>query len=379
VERHRDAIEAAGVTGEHFDALVARQVERDTPPPQPVTIAATTPVTGITTRPRFPLARWSSLDIAVQASRLGVLKLADPAALAELEALNRQLAIEAALDTTTTTLTVGIVPPQYTSEVLAGLPVHTPLADNCVRRAELPAVGMEIIKPAWTVLPEGDWSTPENTEPASDAIAIGTRSVSVLSWGHAVRASINAVERSTFGGLAQNYYTQASISYMSDKEARIAEEMMDAVVLHNGLVNTSAETTVKAKIAALVTAQIGQQVDANGNFRGLAPDFAAVATDVYEDLSGTDTDAGVAFGSGTAQIGSMMGTLGTLRVVLAPGLDAGGIIVGAAAATELRDGNELQLRQLIVNTLSYELGVHANCSIDVEYPNALAANNDAFS
>jgi phage-related tail protein len=187
------------------------------------------------------------------------------------------------------------------------------------------------------------------------------------------------VERSTFGGLAQNYYTQAVISYMSDKEARIAEEMMDAVVLHNGLVNTTADTTVKAKIGTLVTAVINQQADGNGNFRGLAPDFAALATDVYEDLSTVDTDAGVAFGSGNAQIGSMMGTLGTLRIVLAPGLDSGGIIVGAAAATELRDGNELQLRSLIVNTLSYELGVNANCSIDVEYPNALAANNDAFS
>jgi hypothetical protein len=138
-------------------------------------------------------------------------------------------------------------------------------------------------------------------------------------------------------------------------------------------------STVKARIAELVSACVTQQADTNTNFRGLTPDFVALATDQYEELSGTDTDAGVAFGSGNAEIGGLMGRLGSLNVYLVPCLDAGGIIVGARAATELQDGNELQFRQLIVNTMSIELGVHANCSIDVEYPNALAANNDAFS
>ena len=44
----------------------------------------------------------------------------------------------------------------------------------------------------------------------------------------------------------------------------------------------------------------------------------------------------------------------------------------ARAASVVNDGHELELRSLIVNTLSVELGVIANLAFDTEYPKALA-------
>ena len=274
--------------------------------------------------------------------------------------------LQAALDETTTALNTGLVPPVYTATVLGGLPVSTPILDMLVRHEALPATGMSMIKPEWSTLPNGDWISSENTEPASDAVAVGTSTVSVLTWGHAVKASVNLIERGTFGGFAQNYFNQCRISFASDHEAKAKEVMFTAA---DTIAKTSGSQSALASIAQVVEYLIENQRDANNNFRGLAPDFVGLAADEFGDL--VQEDAFLPFAAGNASWGTMMGQVAGLTVVLLPSLSQGDFLAGARAATVVYDDQPMELRATVVNTMSIELGVIANTAVDVEYPDAL--------
>lgn len=262
----------------------------------------------------------------------------------------------------------GLIPPTYTTEVIGNLNVATPVLTQLYRHTPLPVTGMEIIKPRWDVLPDGDWYTVENGKPASNTPEIGTQSVTVYRYAHAIRVSIDALERSGFGGFAQRYYEAVSVDYMSKKEARATDVLVDAAQ------ETSAAGTPQAQIATLIAEVIENQQDGDGNFRGLLPDFAAVAPDVYGTLMETTLLNGFAFANGTLNYGDMQGTLAGLKIIMAPAMDTGGILVGSSAAAVAYDGAELQLRSVIVNTMSNELGVFAWTAFDVDYPTALACN-----
>jgi hypothetical protein len=73
-------------------------------------------------------------------------------------------------------------------------------------------------------------------------------------------------------------------------------------------------------------------------------------------------------------LGSARGSLNGLVTMLVPGVPAGGVLVGARATVSVWDGAELRLRSLVVNTMSIELGMHANVAFNVDYPLALATN-----
>lgn len=280
--------------------------------------------------------------------------------------LTPELGVEAALSATTTALNTGLIPPVYTSEILGGLPVSTPILDLLVRHSQLPATGMSMIKPEWVTLPEGDWVNTENTEPASDAVAIGTTSVSVLTWAHAIKASVNLLERATFGGFAQAYYEQVVLSFRSDLEAKTREQIYVAAPTYS-----PADITKPVDVIAdLVEEVIAQQSDSNGNFRGLPPDFVAVAPNQFGRLIKTTNF--MPFAQTSASWGSMMGSLAGLTVVMVPSLPPGDIVVGARGATVVYDDTPAELRAVIVNTMSIELGVIVNTAVHVEFPDALA-------
>lgn len=304
-----------------------------------------------------------------------VLKAArgDQTAAARVKAAWDQYRIEAAsqdgnLAEVTTADIPGLIPPTYTTEVLGGLNVATPVLTQLYRHTPLPPVGMEIIKPKWDVLPDGDWYTVENGRPATNTPEIGTQSVTVLRYAHAIRVSIDALERSGFGGFAQRYYEAVSIDYLSKKEAKATDVLVDAAQ------ETATAGTPQAQIATLVAEIIANQQDGDGNFRGLLPDFVALAPDVYGTLMTTTTTNGLAFANGNLNFNAMSGDLAGLQIVMAPAMDAGGILVGSSAAAVAYDGAELQLRSVIVNTMSNELGVFAWTAFDVDYPAALACN-----
>jgi HK97 family phage prohead protease len=285
--------------------------------------------------------------------------------LAELDPPAGPASVYAALTGETTTTSDGIVPPSYSSTILGGLPVATPFVSNLIRRAGLPATGMAIVKPEWATVPEGDWVAAENAQAPTSPATITNRTVAVLTYAHAILASLNLVNRSDFGGYTQAYYSQIGIDYLAKKEAKAV-----ATALAAATTVASAGTTPAAIIGDLVAAQVAAQTTA-GEFRGLMPEYAAVSADVWAELVETKVPDGPAFSSGSIEWGRLTGNLSGLIVVMVPALPVRTYLVGARAATVMQDDSELQLRALVVNTLSVELGVIGNAAFDVEYPAAL--------
>ena len=295
----------------------------------------------------------------------------NPAAIKALDALG----IEAALSTVDTDDASGLLPPAYSDEVIGGLPVSSPFYDTLIRHTNLPATGMSVIRPRWETLPSGDWYSSQNTQPASNTVEVGVETTPVLSYAHAIRASIDLVERSDFGGFAGASYEQETIDYVSKREAKAIQ-----VALADAQLTTSEATSAAGVIGDLVAAVITNQLDGDGNFRGLLPEYAAVAADVWSELGETSTVNGFAFGTGEIRWGQLAGSLNGLVTMLVPGLPAGGVLVGARGAVSVWDGAELRRRSLVVNTMSIELGVHANVAFNVDFPLALAlATNVAAS
>lgn len=282
----------------------------------------------------------------------------------------------AALTGETTTTSDGIVPPSYSTDLLGGLPVATPFLSNLCRRSALPPTGMALLKPVWEALPDGDWVATENTAAPTSAATIGTKTVAVLTYAHAVLASMNLVNRSAFGGYANAYYEQAGIDYLAKKESKAVATAQGSAAA----VAVTGTSTVGA-IGQLVAAAVAQQTLPNtdgAEFRGLLPEYAAVAPNLWADLVETSALNGPAFSSGDISWGTLSGSLSGLVVMGVPALAAGKMLVGARAAVVVHDEGEMQLKSTIVSTLSIELGVIGNCAIDVEYPLALVKNTAAF-
>lgn len=295
-------------------------------------------------------------------------KNGDKAAIQRIQAAMPKLDIEAALTTVGTTTHSGIVPPAYTTEILGNLPVWTPALDGMVRHAALPEKGMSIIKPRWTDLPEGDWYPTENAEPATDATAIGTETVSVLAWAHAIRASIALIERSSFGGYAQAYFDAVGMSYLSDKEKLVVDTIFSEATASVSF--TPNTTTPLVSIGELLEDLVDNQSDVNGNFRGFRPDYVGVSANEFAQLMRTE---GVfQWAQGSLLIPSLEGALSGLQIVLLPTRPPGDYVMGARAATLVYDqANETELRAEIPSTMSIELGVMFFTAVDVEYPDAI--------
>lgn len=271
--------------------------------------------------------------------------------------------ITAALTTTATGDNVGIVPPNYSAELLGNLPVATPVLNSLVRRTPLPSTGMSIIKPEWDDLPIVATVATQNTQAPTGAVGIDPKTVSVLIAAHAARASISLIERSDFGGFAQNYYEACGISYLSWLEAKALDTMLAAAQAV-----TATGTTAVAQIMSVIGQVVENQKDGNDNLRGYVPDYVGVGWDVYGELADT---LGPRFAGGSVNAGTLNGNLAGIQVYMLPGLAANDILVGARAATTVQAEDAMQLRSMIVETLSIELGVIAHAAFDVEYPLAL--------
>ncbi len=271
--------------------------------------------------------------------------------------------ISAALTTTATGDNVGIVPPNYSAELLGNLPVATPVLTSLVRRTALPSTGMSIIKPEWDDLPVVGTVSTQNSQAPTGAVGIDPKTVSVLIAAHAVRASISLIERSDFGGFAQNYYEACGISYLSWLEATALDTMLAAAQTV-----TATGSTAVAQIMSVVGEVVDNQKDGNDNLRGYVPDYVGVGWDVYGELADT---LGPRFAGGSVNAGTLNGNLAGIQVYMLPGLAANDILVGARAATTVQAEDAMQLRSMIVETLSIELGVIAHAAFDVEYALAL--------
>src|SRR5262249_50416622 len=129
--------------------------------------------------------------------------------------------VTAALSVLDTGDVPGLVPPNYTTEILGGITVERALAERlCVSRP-LPEFGMTIVKPKWTTLPNGGWVA-ENAATPSNAPAVGTGDVDVLEWAWGVAMSYALATRSNPDAL-DSFFRAAVQDYYADVEQKIAD------------------------------------------------------------------------------------------------------------------------------------------------------------
>ena len=276
-----------------------------------------------------------------------------------------QATIQAALAGNVTDDNAGVVPPQYLAGIIGGLAPYRP-AYASVTHAGLPAKGDSLVRPKWDTLPVVEKYPTQGGQPPTGAVSIGNVSVDKDSWAHAVTASLALINRSD-PSYATEYFTQAVLSFYGALDADITA----ALVAAGGSAVTG--ETPQTAIAAAVKACVSAQVDASGIFRGYWPTWAMVGMDVWEALVGTTVLEGPAFGGGSVQLDSPNGSLSGLTVRGNPALDADGILVGTPAAATVYEGASMQLRALVVNTMSMELGFMQDTAVHVAYTDAIAA------
>ena len=225
----------------------------------------------------------------------------------------------------------GALPPNYTTDILDGLPPNQrPLAAICTSRP-LPTSGMKLSKPEWATLPNGGWMADDTAAPAYGVASIALREVPIDQWAWATAYSI-AVQERTAPDYVDSVYAQAIESYYVDVEARIAT-IIDA--------------------GALAAATIGAGIGAVGTAAHRSANVLVISPDVLGEL--VDAEGVIKYSS--ASVDASGGSAYGLAIVQAPSLVAGSIYVGVRGSIELRESSPLRLTATAVSGMNGELGV----------------------
>jgi hypothetical protein len=254
--------------------------------------------------------------------------------------------VEASLDVIDTNAVIGLVPDYFTMQIIGGLTDNRPLANN-VRRAALPASGMNLVKPVWSTTPVGGWIDQNDPTPTS-ALAIGNHDVAVAQWAFGVKMTVASLERGM--GVAEATYSQIVRSYYSDVETRLANAIGDAA----GAVGSGAS----------VLATIGNLSAAVYADSGRRPDKAFMAPDVWASI--LSTTGTLPFTGGQTSANGLAGQIAGLDIIVTPSFPNGTLIVADSSVIELRESTPLQLRANVVGSMQIELGVTSFVTTDVE-------------
>lgn len=315
----------------------------------PVEIAATVPVASVRREPDITAARYVVESILAQRG--------DSAA---------QAVVEAALTEETSVRNPGVIPPQYVAGILGGFNPYRPVYAS-LGHGVLPAAGNTLTRPKWTTLPVVAKYTTENTEPPTGAVAIGNVTVTKEAWAHAVQASIALINRSD-PGYADEYYRAAAASFYVGHEADLAAVIEGSVTPsgeHDNALNVIA-TAVQNAVVAQTSA---------GVFVGVWPEWALVGMDVWGALVGASAFSGPAYGTGTANIDTPQGAVSGLTIRACPTIDPTLCIAGHPSVATAYMAANMDLRALVVNTMSVELGFYTDTAVMVNNAGVLGAAN----
>jgi hypothetical protein len=245
----------------------------------------------------------------------------------------------------------GVMPDTITNDLLGELPDARPLADLC-RRAALPASGMTIRKPVWTVKPNGGWMVDDAADAPTNTPKIGLHDAAVIQWAYAFRTSQAVAERSS-PDFIEAVFRNAVLDYHADVEAKIAA--MLALEIGVG-------TTIGGAVA---------QVYAD---TGRVADVLVLAPDAFGDLLDAAGTAAGRFSSGSASAGggAMRGNIYGLGVVVSGSLAAGTAFVGVSGAIDFRESQPIRLSANVIGAMQVELGITSFAMFDQELPNAFA-------
>jgi len=272
--------------------------------------------------------------------------------------------IEAALTANDELTNPGILPPQYVAGILGGYMPYRP-AYASVAHGTLPSAGNDLVRPKWASLPKVAKYAGANTDPPTGAVNIGNVQVPKQAWAHAVLASIALINRSD-PGYAAEYFRAAVESFYVELDADIAATIVSDVTPngeHDNALNVIATAVQNAVVAQTVS----------GVFVGYWPEWALVGMNVWGALVGASAFSGPAYGTGTANIDTPQGTVSGISVRACPAIDPDLCIAGHPAYATAYTSPNMDLRALVVNTMSVELGFYTDTALMVNNDNVLGA------
>ena len=261
---------------------------------------------------------------------------------------------------------VGIVPPSYVAGILGNLAPYRP-AYASVQHAQLPQGGDALVRGVWDTLPVVAKYPTQGAQPPTGAVAIDPVTIPKVAWAHAVSASLALLRRSD-PGFATEYYSAAVNSFYGAWDADMSNALLDAA----GAPITGA-TTARGAISAAVAAAVAKQTSGEGVFAGVWPSWCMVGMEVWALLVDTAVLDGPGLSTGTMDLDTPQGSLSGLVVRANPALAGTEVLVGNPQCATAYEQPTVQLSALVVNTLSYELGMYADTAFHVGYADGLAA------
>ena len=273
-----------------------------------------------------------------------------------------------ALASDTTTTAAGVVPDYLSSEILSIVDTTRPFVAS-FQNDPIGDAGMSVVYPEVTQKPAVGKQATENTEVASQAMTIATKSYDLETFAGANQVSLQLVERSQPSFVTALFRDFAG-EYAIATEQEAVTVALAAITQTQLLADASADAS--ATIAALAAANT-QVID------GVRRPSTAVwcgSTRWEQFLSLVDStgrplvtwpggEPSNAFG--TADLASMEGRISGLRLRLVPNMGAEDMIQGWAGAAANLESSPQQLRALQVSTLAWELGVYGLYQFAVKY------------
>jgi hypothetical protein len=263
-----------------------------------------------------------------------------------------------------TTTNVGVVPPSYVAGIIGNLSPYRP-AWSSFQHAPLPATGDSLTRAKWDTLPVVAKYATQGGQPATNAVSIDPVSIGKDAWAHAVSASIALINRSD-PGFAESYFAAAINSYYGALDADITADMVTAAG-----VTATAAATARGAISSAVKQAVGKQTDGRGVFQGQWPSWAQVGMDVWSALVDTSTMDAPGLSGGSMTLDAPQGSLSGLVVRANPALADDQVIVGNPLAGTVYEQAVMELRALVINTMSWELGIYTDSAFHVAYDKAL--------
>lgn len=261
-----------------------------------------------------------------------------------------QRLVQAALVAHDTSDIPGLLPPAYTTDLLGTIDSDRSLADTFRSASPLPANGMAITKPKWTTLPNGSWVIDGQATP-SNAIAIGSQEAAVEQWAFGILVSYAALERSTpdFG---EAIFREAVADYYADVELKIHDELIAAM----GALSATLGEAVAKYIAA----------------RHERPNVILMSGDVYGDYIDATGPGYPLYTTGNIDAsGNVNEYIAGLKIVLAPYLNAGTMLVTHTSVIDFRETSPVRVSAQVIGVNSVELGVYNFSLFDTDKPGAV--------
>lgn len=256
----------------------------------------------------------------------------------------------------------AVTPPAYRAEIIGLIDHGRPIID-AISSSTLPASGMAVEYPQWTVLPTVGKQATEKTAITSTAATMTLQSAPVGTWAGGNDLSLQAVER-TSPSFLEAYLRAMALDYARKTDTYVSDTLWTAATAATGMTVSSSFIEDLASLFA--------KLDLTAVPAGAL--WVAVAWNLAAPLIGVTSLNGPAFWDGAIRFGSNVPTVegGGLDVFVDPYLPANRMLLGArnGATWHENPGAPADIRVVDVSLLGLDVGVYGFGALTIEYPAA---------